>query len=153
MPVPELPDPLPTAELAALDRPVPPDAPRPARPRRDRSLQDMRPDGPIFDLPEMPGRPDLADQPERRDRSLRAERLDRAQRGEVTPGDIPLPTPGPPSDPPVLFPLPSPEELEQTPPEGVSRKSRKRKARPGASFKLPVPPPSKPLEAPDSDVS
>jgi len=152
MPVPELPDPLPTAELAALDRPVP-DQPRPERPRRDRSLADMRPDGPIFDLPEMPGRPDLADQPERRDRSLRAERLDRAQRGEGTPGDIPLPTPGPPSDPPVLFPLPSPEELEQTPPEGVSRKARKRKARPGASFKLPVPPPSKPLEAPDSDVS
>jgi hypothetical protein len=152
MPVPELPEPLPTAELAALDRPVP-DQPRPERPRRDRSLADMRPDGPIFDLPEMPGRPDLADQPEHRDRSLRAERLDRAQRGEGTPGDIPLPTPAPPSDPPVLFPLPSPGELEQTPPEGVSRKARKRKARPSSSFKLPVPPPSKPLEAPDSDVS
>jgi hypothetical protein len=53
----------------------------------------------------------------------------------------------------VLFPLPSPDELEQTPAEGVSRKARKRKSRALSSFKLPVPPPSKPLQAPDSDVS
>jgi hypothetical protein len=70
------------------------------------------------------------------------------------PPAIPVPAPAAAGEPPALYPLPSvSEEPEPTPAEGVPRKVRKRKARASSGFQLPVPPPTKPLEAPDSDVS
>jgi hypothetical protein len=70
------------------------------------------------------------------------------------PPAIPVPAPAAAGEPPALYPLPSvSEEPEPTPAEGVPRKVRKRRPRANSGFQLPVPPPTKPLEAPDSDVS
>jgi signal transduction histidine kinase len=74
------------------------------------------------------------------------------------PPAVPVPAPAAAGEPPALYPLPSMGDEHELPPlplppAEVPRKARKRKSRSSAGFQLPVPPPSKPLEAPDSDVS